>query len=65
MRKVFLEKIPVLKVNSNVNSKLKYLVEKVQSQASKSIEIEIDNILFDLYDLTTEERKEIGFIEIR
>ena len=65
LRKVFLEKIPVLKVNSNVNSKLKYLVEKVQSQASKSIEIEIDNILFDLYDLTTEERKEIGFIEIR
>ena len=65
LRKVFLEKIPVLKVDNDVNLRLKYLVEKMQSNASRSVEIEIDNILFELYNLNTDERKEIGFIEIQ
>jgi hypothetical protein len=32
---------------------------------SKSLEIEVDNMIFDLYGLDDEERKTIGFIEIQ
>lgn len=70
LSKIFFEKIHVISVEDDINSKFKELVEKVQNGtkyniSTKYIEKEIDNMIFDLYELSLEERNEIGFIEIR
>jgi hypothetical protein len=69
LRKIFFELIPVKQINDEINNVFKGKVEQVQSlkkQGIETIEIEkeIDLLLFDLYDLTIEEREVIGFIEI-
>jgi hypothetical protein len=38
---------------------------KQNNKNTKTQEIEIDNMIFDLYQLTIEERDTIGFIEIQ
>ena len=70
LSKIFFEKIHVISVVDDINSKFKELVEKVQNGtkhniSTKYIEKEIDNMIFDLYELSLEERNEIGFIEIQ
>jgi hypothetical protein len=69
LRKVFFEKIPVKKVTASQNILFKEKVTQIQNlkknnQKTLQEEIEIDNMIFDLYDLTAEERTAIGFIEI-
>ncbi len=70
LRKIFLEKIPVRQIDSNTNKLFSDKVSELQRKAScftqtKNLEMEIDNMIFDLYQLTEEERKIIGFIEIQ
>jgi hypothetical protein len=70
LRKIFLDKIPVLQVNCNIDNAFgKKIIQiqdlKQESLPTKDIEIELDNMIFDLYQLTTEERDTIGFIEIQ
>ena len=70
LRKVFIEKIPILKVNADINNKFKIIINDIQQlrltkSNSRTLEIEIDNLIFDLYKLTKEERETIGFIEIQ
>lgn len=70
LSKIFFDKIPVLKVSPETNLYFENLVLKVQDSkakqiSTKSIEIEIDEMIFNLYSLSEEEKKEIGFIEIR
>lgn len=69
IRKIFLDKIPVIKVSNEINLHFKNLVEEVQKlkmiqQSSRKFEIEIDQKIFQLYSLSENEKKEIGFIEI-
>jgi hypothetical protein len=69
LSKIFFDKIPVLLVNETTEIKLNKLVHNIQilkqnNQETKHLEIEIDNLIFDLYDLTNEEREHIGFIQI-
>ena len=69
LRKIFIEKIPVLKVSEKTNKEFEKLVIKLQdSIANKKptteLEMKIDEMIFDLYALTKEERKTIGFVEI-
>jgi len=69
LRKIFFDKIPVLKVNSNTNKTFNDLVLKIQSLKIigidiKEFEMKIDDMIFDLYGLSDEEKKTIGYIEI-
>ncbi|WP_205941148.1 TaqI-like C-terminal specificity domain-containing protein, partial [Albibacterium indicum] len=70
LRKIFLDKIPIMEVSEFVNFEFKKLVGSIQrissdEESSKRVAIQIDQRIFDLYNLTDSERQEIGFIEIR
>lgn len=64
LRKIFFDKIPVLKVSDEVNDSLIPVLKDIQNEYTKQKAQRIDSMLFDLYNLTTEERKVIGFVEI-
>ena len=69
LRKIFLNKIPVINVSPEKNLVFKPLVEKCQRLAISNLETvetakEIDDIIFNLYNLTEEEKAAVGFIEI-
>jgi hypothetical protein len=69
LRKVFLEKIPVIKITDEQNEIFSKKVKQVQelkkrNGETKALEKEIDNLIFDLYELTAIEKETIGFIEI-
>ena len=64
LRKIVFDKIPVKKVSDSVNDKFRRKVNEIQSDYTKEQAIKIDNVLFDLYNLTDEERRQIGFIDI-
>ena len=68
IRKIFLDKIPVLKVDDQLNYQFEKLVSQIQSSkrvGNRELELNIDQMIFDLYDLSVDERNEIGFIEIQ
>lgn len=70
LSKIYLEKIPVLKVNSEQNLMFKNLLNKIHRFSSTDYEFlkiikEIDEMIFDLYNLSNEEKDIIGFIEIQ
>ena len=70
VRKIFLDKICVLKISDEVNLEFEKLVLKLQDlvaeqKPTREIEIKVDELIFDLYSLTIEEREIIGFIEIQ
>jgi len=69
LRKIFLEKIPVLKITDKVNlifkSKINRIQELVLQNKDTTVEeMEIDEMIFQLYGLNEEEKKHIGFIKI-
>jgi hypothetical protein len=69
LRKIFLDKIPVLKISDKTNLEFEKLVFKLQElvivkKSTKNLELEIDNKIFDLYSLNKDERQIIGYIEI-
>ena len=70
LRKIFLDKIPVITVDEFQNNKFKDMVLSCQDLtsngiSSKDVERKIDEAIFDLYSLTEEEKQIIGFIEIQ
>ncbi|KAA6313052.1 hypothetical protein EZS27_036117, partial [termite gut metagenome] len=70
LRKIFFDPLPVLKVNDSINNIFYYKISEIQTlrcanKNIKELEIEIDNMIFDLYQLHNTERDEIGFIEIQ
>ena len=65
MGKMFFEKIFVKQVTNKINKQFKAVVDDIQNEYSKSKAIAIDNMIFDLYNLSEEERQIIGFIEIQ
>lgn len=64
LRKIFFDKIPVRKISDVQNLQFQYAVEDIQNEYTKQKVQKIDSMLFDLYKLTPEERKTIGFVEI-
>ena len=64
MSKIFFDKLPVLKVNKEVDDYFKDVVEDIQKEYTREKAIAVDKILFDLYNLSDNERDIIGFIEI-
>ncbi len=65
LRKIFFDKIPVIEVDGETDSKFKALVDDIQQEYTKEKAIEIDNIIFEMYKLSDDEKSEIGFVEIK
>ncbi len=70
LQKRCFETIPVIPINDKVNQIFSDKITEVQALKNKDIntknlEIEIDNLIFDLYNLTEYEKNIIGFIEIQ
>jgi hypothetical protein len=64
LSKIFFDKIPVYKVSDSQDVLFQEAVEDIQHEYTKQKAQRIDSMLFDLYNLTIEERKVIGFVEI-
>ena len=64
LRKIFFDKISVYQPDEETEKKFIQLVNDIQENYSLEQAIRIDNEIFKLYELTEEERKQIGFIEI-
>ena len=65
LSKIFFDKIPVKLVSLEQNEIFRKIVNSVQSDYTIEQTKYIDTLLFDLYTLTTEERKVIGYVEIK
>ena len=65
LRKVFFDKIPVIQVDKETDAVFSQLVLRMQETQDISVAKQIDNLIFDLYNLSEEERKVIGYIEIQ
>jgi len=64
LRKIFFDKIPVLKVSNEINDSFILVLKDIQNEYTKQKAQRIDSMLFDLYNLSQEEMKTIGFVEI-
>ncbi len=64
LRKIFFDKISVLQVSKEVNDSFISKINSIQEEYTIQKAMEIDSMLFDLYNLTQNERKTIGFVEI-
>ena len=59
------DKIPVLQVSDIINKKFDMLVKDIQHEYTYQKANDIDSMIFDLYNLSLEERKVIGSVEIQ
>jgi len=64
LSKIFFDKIPVCEISDSQSLLFQNIVEDIQKEYTKQKALRIDSMLFDLYDLTPEEREAIGFVEI-
>ena len=64
LRKIFFDKIPVIRISDEVNKEFSNLINEIQKEFSTQKAIKIDEMIFDLYDLSKQERDIIGYIEI-
>ena len=65
LSKIFFEKIPVLNVSYSQDEEFRAVIESIQQEYTQQKVIKIDEMIFDLYNLTLEERQVIGYIEIQ
>ena len=65
LSKIFFEKIPVFIPDTATEAKFSVMVNDIQEDFSIEKAKQIDQLLFDVYNLSDEERKQIGYIEIR
>ena len=64
LSKIFFDKIPVIQVDFPTNELFEERLLDIQKEYTKSKAIVIDSMIFDLYNLSKEERQLIGFVEI-
>ena len=64
LSKIFFDKIPIKEVSDNVDAEFRTLVRDIQEDYSDEKAKAIDQKIFDLYGLTSEEREAIGYITI-
>ncbi len=65
LSKIFFDKIPVIQVNEQIEKRFSTLVDNIQQEYTKQRAIEIDTLIFELYELSEEEQQVIGFVEIQ
>lgn len=58
-----MDEIPVMKVSKDINDCFLRVIEEIQNNFSKDKLLDLDNAIFDLYQLTREERECVGFID--
>ena len=63
LRKIFVEKIPVLEVDDKIDAEFHDMVVDIQNEYSDAKARIIDQHIFDLYGLSQEDRKKIGYID--
>lgn len=63
LSKIFFEKIPVLDVDDATDDDFRDIVLDIQKEYSEEKAKMIDTKIFDLYDLSPEEREMIGYID--
>ncbi len=64
MSKIFFDKIPVVQVTDEEDVIYQDLITIIQNDYTRQKAMDIDTMIFDLYNLSTEERNIIGFVEI-
>lgn len=69
LRKIFFDKIPVIEITKEQNQIFERKIIEIQKLKTTKkdtllLEKELDELIFDLYNLTSEERLSIGFIVI-
>ena len=65
LSKVFFEKISILEVSDDIEKQFCKIVKDIQLEYTDDKAVKIDQIIFDLYNLTDEEKAAIGYIEIQ
>ncbi len=65
MSKIFFDKIPVKQVSDEEDTQFQTAVEDIQKEYTTEKAMAIDTMIFDLYNLSEEERQVIGFVEIK
>ena len=65
LRKIFFDKIPVIQPDKEVENKFRRLVDDIQNEFTDEKAKLIDELIFNLYNLTEQERKHIGYVEIK
>ena len=70
LSKIFFEKIPIIRVSDEVDASFRNKVIEIKNNLSngidtKHLDLEIDEMIFDLYSLTKDEKDVVGFIEIQ
>lgn len=69
LSKIFFEKLPILQVSRNVDLEFEKLIldlkNNLESADLKRKLIEIDELIFDLYNLNKKDVETVGFIEIQ
>jgi adenine-specific DNA-methyltransferase len=69
LRKIFIEEVPIVEIDDTIEAKCEGLINKIyllrsNHMSTKYIEEELDDLIFNLYNLSPSEKNEIGFIEI-
>ena len=64
LSKIFFDKIPVLKVSDDQNRVFQAAVEDIQHEYTSQKAQRVESMLFDLYNLTPEEREIIGSAKV-
>ena len=65
LKKIFFDKIPVIQIDDKTNLEFAHRIEDIQKNYTKNKAVELDKLIFDIYNLTTKEKEEIGFVEIK
>ena len=63
LAKIYFERIPVLEVDNSTDNEFYSLVQDIQKEYTEEKAKYIDQRIFDLYNLTQEERDQIGYID--
>ena len=63
LSKIFFDKIPVMQVSDEIDAKFSLMVDDIQKAYTVEKAKAIDRAIFELYNLTEDEIKHIGFID--
>lgn len=63
--KIFFDKIPVLEISFSQEEVFREAIEDIQNEYTLLKALRIDEMLFDMYNLTPEEKRLIGYVEIQ
>ena len=65
LSKIFFDKIPVIRITNDDDILFQKAIGEIQKDYTESKAQELDSLIYDLYNLSDEERKTIGYIEIQ